>query len=60
MIVGVEMRTEYGDVLVLFLNEEERSEERSGRFREVVEEVKEQGGLVVLAHPFRKGVEFRI
>jgi len=42
--------------LGLFLNEEERS----GRFREVVEEVKEQGGLVVLAHPFRKGVEFRI
>jgi len=56
VIVGAEMRTEYGDVLVLFLNEEERS----GRFREVVEEVKEQGGLVVLAHPFRKGVEFRI
>ena len=51
VIVGSETETEYGDVLGLFLSREIRS----GKFTEVCEEIKAQGGLVVLAHPFRKG-----
>jgi predicted metal-dependent phosphoesterase TrpH len=54
VIVGAELRTEYGDVVGLFLNEEIRS----NRFIEVVEEIRDQDGLVVLAHPFRKGIKF--
>ena len=52
VIVGSEMRTEYGDIIGLFLNEEIRSQ----IFMEVVEEIRDQDGLVVLAHPFRKGI----
>jgi len=54
VIVGAEIRTEYGDVIGLFLDEEIKS----NRFIEVVEEIKGQDGLVVLAHPFRKGITF--
>jgi predicted metal-dependent phosphoesterase TrpH len=54
VIVGAELRTEYGDVVGLFLNEEIKS----NTFIEVVEEIKDQDGLVVLAHPFRKGIKF--
>jgi predicted metal-dependent phosphoesterase TrpH len=54
VIVGAEMKTEYGDVIGLFLNEEIKS----SKFIEVVEEIREQDGLVVLAHPFRKGIKF--
>lgn len=54
VIVGAEMRTEYGDVIGLFLNEEIKS----NKFIEVVEEIREQDGVVVLAHPFRKGIKF--
>lgn len=49
VIVGTEITTEHGDVLGLFLEEEIRSR----RFCEVVEEIREKGGLSVLAHPMR-------
>jgi len=51
VIVGCETETEYGDVLGLFLSREIRP----GKFTEVCEEIRAQGGLVVLAHPFRNG-----
>ncbi len=54
VIVGSEINTEHGDVMGLFLNEEIRSR----IFMQVVEEIKDQGGLIVLAHPFRKGNNF--
>lgn len=54
VIVGSEIKTEYGDIIGLFLNEEIESR----IFMEVVEEIRDQGGLVVLAHPFRKGITF--
>lgn len=54
VIVGAEMKTEYGDVIGLFLKEEIKS----NNFIEVVEAIKEQDGVVVLAHPFRKGIKF--
>jgi predicted metal-dependent phosphoesterase TrpH len=50
VIVGAEMKTEYGDIIGLFLSEEIRS----SRFEEVIEEIKSQSGLSVLAHPYRQ------
>ncbi len=56
VIIGSEIKTENGDVIGLFLNEEIKSR----IFIQVVEDIKEQGGIVVLAHPFRKGIIFPI
>jgi predicted metal-dependent phosphoesterase TrpH len=49
IIVGSEIKTEYGDIVGLFLNEDIKSR----KCIEVVEEINEQGGLPVLAHPYR-------
>jgi len=54
VIVGSEIKTEYGDVIGLFLTDEIRSRV----FADVVDEIREQDGLTVLAHPFRKGIIF--
>ncbi|MFA5613590.1 MAG: PHP domain-containing protein [Methanoculleus sp.] len=50
VIVGAEIRTEYGDVIGLFLEEEVVAR----RFDDVVSEIRAQGGLAVLAHPYRQ------
>ena len=50
VIVGSEIKTEFGDVLGLFLSDEIKSR----KFIEACEEIKAQGGLVILAHPYRK------
>ena len=50
VIVGSEIKTEYGDVIGLFLNEDIKSRQ----FVQVTKEIKDQGGIVILAHPFRK------
>jgi predicted metal-dependent phosphoesterase TrpH len=50
VIVGSEIKTEWGDVVCLFLEREITSR----RFLEVVEQVREQDGLLILAHPFWK------
>lgn len=49
VIVGEEIKTEFGDVIALFIQEEIKAE----NFEDVVVEIKDQGGLSVLAHPFR-------
>jgi len=54
VIVGAEIKTEYGDVIGIFLNEEIKSQ----IFMQVVEEIRDQDGLVILAHPFRKSITF--
>lgn len=54
VIIGSEVKTEYGDIIGLFLQDEIVSR----RFKEVVNEIKDQDGLVVLAHPFRKEITF--
>jgi predicted metal-dependent phosphoesterase TrpH len=54
VIVGSEVKTEYGDIIGLFLQDEITSR----KFKEVVNEIKDQDGLVILAHPFRKGITF--
>jgi predicted metal-dependent phosphoesterase TrpH len=50
VVVGTEIKTEYGDIIGLFLNEEIRSR----NFEEVIDEIRSQGGLSVLAHPYRQ------
>ncbi|MCW3138527.1 MAG: PHP domain-containing protein [Methanophagales archaeon] len=49
VIVGSEISTEAGDIIGLFLSEEIKSRNSI----EVIEEIKEQGGIVVLPHPYR-------
>ncbi len=50
VIIGSEISTDYGDVIGLFLNENIRSRV----FEEVVDEIRDQNGLVVLPHPYRR------
>lgn len=50
VIPGMEIKTDVGDVTGLFLDEEVRS--RS--FFDVVDEIRDQDGIVVLPHPFRR------
>jgi len=49
VIPGIEVYTDRGHVLGFYVNEEIRSREFFG----VVDEIKKQGGIVVIAHPFR-------
>jgi len=48
VIVGCEKNTDRGEVTGLFLCEEIKS----NTFQDVVEEIKDQNGLVILPHPF--------
>lgn len=52
VITGSEIKTDYGDVIGLFIEEEIKSR----KYADVVDEIKRQGGLSVLAHPYRKGI----
>jgi hypothetical protein len=49
VIVGAEIKTEYGDIIGLFLQEEITSTS----FNEVIGAIKAQNGLSILAHPYR-------
>lgn len=51
VIVGSEIKTEYGDIIGLFLHDDIKSR----LFIEVIDEIKDQDGLTILAHPYRKG-----
>lgn len=48
VFVGSEIKTEHGDVIGLFLNEEIRSRQ----YHEVIDEIRSQDGIVYLPHPF--------
>jgi predicted metal-dependent phosphoesterase TrpH len=48
VIAGAEIKTERGEIIGLFLSKEIRSR----RFEDVIIEIKAQGGLVVVPHPF--------
>lgn len=50
VIVGAEIKTEYGDIIGLFLNEEIKTT----TLGDVLDEIQSQGGLSVLAHPYRQ------
>jgi predicted metal-dependent phosphoesterase TrpH len=49
VIPGVEILTDSGDIIGLLINEEIRSH----RWDEVIDEIREQGGVAVLPHPYR-------
>lgn len=49
VIVGCEVSTEIGDLIGLFLEQDIRSRTST----DVIAEIREQNGLVVLSHPFR-------
>ena len=49
VIIGAEIKTEIGDIIGLFLNEEIKSKD----IWNVIDEIRDQDGLVVLPHPFR-------
>ena len=51
LIPGTEIKTDVEDVLALFVEEDVRA----NTFVEVIEEIHAQGGLALLAHPFRHG-----
>jgi len=53
IIIGSEIKTEIGDIICLFLNEEITYKS----FDEVVDEIKSQDGLVVLPHPYKKNID---
>ena len=50
VIAGAEIKTNFGDIIGLFINEEITSR----RFQDVVDEIRSQGGLSILAHPYRQ------
>jgi predicted metal-dependent phosphoesterase TrpH len=49
VIVGAEICTSIGDIIGLFLENEIRSK----KILDVIDDIKEQGGLVVVPHPFK-------
>jgi len=50
VIVGSEIKTNFGDVIGLFLNEEIHKRD----FCEVIDAIYDQGGIVILPHPYRR------
>lgn len=48
IIIGSEIQTERGEVMGLFLGEEIKS----NIFQDVIQEIKDQNGLVIFPHPF--------
>lgn len=50
VFVGTEIRTDLGDIIGLFVEEEIRSRE----YNRVIDEIKGQGGIVYLPHPFAR------
>jgi len=52
VIIGDEVKTDYGDVLTYYIQEEIKSRD----FFSVVDEVKAQDGLIAIPHPFRTSI----
>jgi len=52
VIVGSEVKTNFGDLLLYYIDKEIKSRE----FFSVVDEVRAQNGLIVIPHPFRKSL----
>jgi hypothetical protein len=50
VICGTEINTEIGDILGLFINQDIHSR----KFADVIDEIKNQGGISILAHPYKR------
>ncbi|VVB54071.1 Error-prone DNA polymerase [uncultured archaeon] len=48
VIIGSEIMTEKGEVIGLFLSEEIRS----GMFQDVINDIRDQNGIIIIPHPF--------
>jgi len=53
VVVGSEIKTNYGDVVGLFLSDEIKKTD----FFEVIDEIREQNGIVVLPHPYKRNTD---
>ncbi|MBP2133114.1 putative metal-dependent phosphoesterase TrpH [Methanomicrobium sp. W14] len=53
VIPGMEVKTNKGDIIGLFLSDEIYS--RS--FMDVIDDIRDQGGIIVLPHPFRRNCD---
>lgn len=49
IVMGEEVKTDIGDIIGLWINEEIKSR----NWEEVIDEIHSQGGIAVLAHPYR-------
>jgi len=58
VIVGAEIMTEVGEITGLFLSKEVNSR----RFNDVIDEIRAQGGMIIVPHPFDslRGAAFNI
>lgn len=54
VIIGEEIKTNYGDVIALYIKEEINEID----FWEVIDHIKKQGGLIIIPHPFRLWPKF--
>ena len=56
VIPGIEVKTEYGDIIGVNITEDIKTR----NFEEVIDEIKQQGGISILPHPFRghKNIEY--
>ncbi len=57
VVLGEEIKTNKGDVLGLFMKEQIDGYKKDPRW--VMEEIKKQGGLVIIPHPFHGSEEFK-
>jgi len=55
VILGEEIKTNKGEILAFYLNEEIKP----GNFEDVLDKIKQQGALAVIAHPFTVGITRR-
>ena len=57
IVLGEEIKTKQGDVLGLFLNKEIKGKGEDAV--KVIKEIKEQGGIAIIPHPFHYGQRFK-
>lgn len=57
IILGDEINSKQGDIIGLFLKEKIQGKKKEAKF--VMEEIKKQGGLVIIPHPFHGPLSFK-
>lgn len=57
IILGDEINSKQGDIIGLFLKEKIQGKKKEARF--VMEEIKKQGGIVIIPHPFHGPLSFK-
>jgi len=57
IILGDEINSKQGEIIGLFLKEKIKGRNKEARF--VMEEIKKQGGLVIIPHPFHGRLSFK-